>query len=448
MRTVRPRRADGARRRRLRRPPSDGAQGREVAAPTRTSHQGSAHDRAFPRVQQRTHRHHRRLRPHRLLHRRRHHLLHSHRHLRYLPSSRLHVLYIFAGESRKASVKDLLYKMWPHKVRNTPSPRFLELDILRNKNHDMSKKANQQTIFQQIANRDWDIILVPPPCHTWTRAVWSNFNGPGPMRSFDYLLGFPWLPWRTKQTCTLANTLAMFAIEVLDKQLSVGGHVSLEQPEGLGTVRSGPHAGRRPASMWQLPQLNEVLQNTNVEYVCLRQSDFGRSYLKPARLLFTLPGADSERRFFKGPPTFDHEGYYVGPCPASSTSGSSLIGKKGSAFATTGTAAWPPLLCEWIANSICTVANTKPVSDVLSQRGRPDISASSLQTGTGSTSSTSPGSLQLPVQPPGGRGSTPCTAASPGSGATSCTASSPGAGATSRTSSSQGTVGSKFHSEE
>jgi hypothetical protein len=73
------------------------------------------------------------------------------------------VLYIFAGESRKASVKDLLHKMWPDKVPNTAPPRFVELDILRNKAHDMSKKTNQQAIFQQIAARDWDIVLVSPP---------------------------------------------------------------------------------------------------------------------------------------------------------------------------------------------------------------------------------------------------------------------------------------------
>jgi hypothetical protein len=103
----------------------------------------------------------------------------------------------------------------------------------------------------------------------------------------------------------LANTLAIFAIEVLDKQLSVGGHVLLEQPEDLGTIRSGPHAGRLPASMWQLPQLKQLLHNANIENICLRQSDFGRSYLKPTRLLFTLPGANDEHRFFKGPPTFD-----------------------------------------------------------------------------------------------------------------------------------------------
>lgn len=364
------------------------------------------------------------------------------------------MLYIFAGESRKASVKDLLHKMWPDKVPNTAPPRFVELDILRNKAHDMSKKANQLVIFQQIAARDWDVVLVSPPCNTWTRAVWSNYNGPKPMRSFDYPMGFPWLPWRTKQTCMLANTLAIFAIEVLDKQLSVGGHVLLEQPEDLGTIRSGPHAGQRPASMWQLPQLKQLLQNTNIEYACLRQSDFGTSYLKPTRLLFTLPGVNSDHRFFKGPPSFDPKGYYVGPCPASSSSGASLIGKKGSAFATTGTAAWPPLLCEWIATSICTVATTKPVSDVLSQRGRP---VRSLQTGStsgaangdsGSTSCTAPLELITVIQRvPGYRGTgAPSSPVQPVS--TSCTASPPEARATSFISSSPGSLGPKLHSAE
>ena len=36
--------------------------------------------------------------------------------------------------------------------------------------------------------------------------------------------------------------------------------LAMEQPEDLGALPTGPHEGLRPASMWQWPQLADLLK--------------------------------------------------------------------------------------------------------------------------------------------------------------------------------------------
>eukprot|EP00972_Heterocapsa_arctica_P090361 13329281-Heterocapsa_arctica.AAC.1 len=39
----------------------------------------------------------------------------------------------------------------------------------------------------------YDIIIVAPPCNTFTRAVFANNLGPRPVRDLAWPDGFPWL---------------------------------------------------------------------------------------------------------------------------------------------------------------------------------------------------------------------------------------------------------------
>lgn len=55
----------------------------------------------------------------------------------------------------------------------------------------------------------------------------------------------------------------------------------------------------------------------------------------------------------RGVPTFDEQGFYVGPLPRQEGK-AQLIGQQDGVFRTAAAAAWPPQFCEWVASSILT----------------------------------------------------------------------------------------------
>ena len=113
----------------------------------------------------------------------------------------------------------------------------------------------------------------------------------------------------------------------------------LEQPEDLGMLAKGPYKGQRPASMWQWPAMERVLQLPGVSTLALHQSSFGTNYPKPTRLLLFGP-----RLFpsfcYLGPPRYDETGYYVGPLPRLQNQPSMRDRATTGPFKTTGTEQW------------------------------------------------------------------------------------------------------------
>ena len=55
----------------------------------------------------------------------------------------------------------------------------------------------------------------------------------------------------------------------------------MEQPEDLGALPTGPHEGLRPASMWQWPQLADLLKK-GLRSVAFHQASFGQRQAKGA----------------------------------------------------------------------------------------------------------------------------------------------------------------------
>ena len=90
--------------------------------------------------------------------------------------------------------------------------------------------------------------------------------------------------------------------------------LAMEQPEDLGALASGPHEGLRPASMWQWPQLADLLSK-GLRTVAFHQASFGTPYAKPTRLLLhtSLPMPDC---VYEGMPRYDSKGCYTGPLPS------------------------------------------------------------------------------------------------------------------------------------
>ena len=83
----------------------------------------------------------------------------------------------------------------------------------------------------------------------------------------------------------------------------------------------------------------------------LHQSDWGMPYPKPTRLLARLKGRDSI--LCVGPPTFNEKGGYKGPLARIANPTATIIGKSSKGqFKTGPAAAWPPALCDKLAELI------------------------------------------------------------------------------------------------
>ena len=129
--------------------------------------------------------------------------------------------------------------------------------------------------------------------------------------------------------------------------------VLLEQPEDLGAMAYGPHAGERPASMLQWPAFADITAKPDWKTFAFHQGNFGAGYPKPTRLLifakedFKLPSF-----CYVGPPSFDDKGFYLGPLPMAKGMGSIRNRQAQGPFKTSGTEMWPVKMCQWIASLI------------------------------------------------------------------------------------------------
>ena len=226
-----------------------------------------------------------------------------------------------------------------------------EVDIQRSKKMDLTSPKVQKKILQSIDLGIYDAVILTPPCSTFSRAVWANERGPYPLRSFFCPRGFAWNAKARKEKAEVGNILGDFSFEALRRQLR---HPRLfavmEQPENLGRVKRPRVAGHWPGSMWQFHQHEALLQQfPELQTLALAQVDFGAPYVKPTRLLIRT-GGPVHKEMYAGLPKFDSEGWYLGPLPRKA--GAPLIGHDGENFATSASAAWPPQLCAWVAESI------------------------------------------------------------------------------------------------
>ena len=90
-----------------------------------------------------------------------------------------------------------------------------------------------------------------------------------------------------------------------------------------------------------------------------QNDDREEAYQKPTRLLGRLPGLAAHT--FVGWPCFDEEDNYTGHLPRFTGTAVRLIGRKGNAFQTTDTAAWPEKLCHLLAKlAVEAVCNSPP----------------------------------------------------------------------------------------
>ena len=208
----------------------------------------------------------------------------------------------------------------------------------------------RKKILDKIRSGYYDAILLSPPCSTFSRAPWANKKGPRPVRCFENPRGLDSLTASERDRAILGNVFADFCYEVIACALDTYiKFLLLEQPEDLGAMRYGPYQGQRPASMWQWPQLAEILRRAGVITCVFHQGNLGAGYPKPTRLLLKTT-VQLPSFYFLGPPTFDKDGFYTGPLPVAKGMGSIRSRQTSGSFKTSGTECWPARMCQWIAS--------------------------------------------------------------------------------------------------
>ena len=146
----------------------------------------------------------------------------------------------------------------------------------------------------------------------------------------------------------LENIFADFSFEIATLVAEgAATFLAMEQPEDLGALPTGPHEGLRPASMWQWPQLADLLKK-GLRTVAFHQASFGVPFAKPTRLLLCT-SLDMPDFVYEGLPSYDDQGYYKGPLPSAQGFGKTFQRQAKGAFKTAGSEQWPVAMCQWLS---------------------------------------------------------------------------------------------------
>jgi len=125
------------------------------------------------------------------------------------------------------------------------------------------------------------------------------------------------------------------------------GWFILEHPEDLGTVE-----GEQPGSIWQWPEVLELIPTCGATSFAIHQCKFGAPTPKPTRFMTNMDVDDN--RCYLALPKFDKLGCYKGPLPkqCGHVHTHKLIGKTAAQWNTSPSAAYPAKLCEFLADLI------------------------------------------------------------------------------------------------
>ena len=120
------------------------------------------------------------------------------------PDKIFRVLYLFSGTPRKHDMTSCLQEV----CRASGYKLSIEcVDIQRRPRIDLSYSKQRRRILDKIRSGSYDAILMSPPCSTFTRAVWANFKGPRPVRSYEEPRGLDSLTSAERDTLKLQYSL-------------------------------------------------------------------------------------------------------------------------------------------------------------------------------------------------------------------------------------------------
>ena len=143
------------------------------------------------------------------------------------------------------------------------------------------------------------VIIVTPPCGTWSRVTWANHFGPKPIRDETRPWGHPWLSEKLRKRADEGNIMIVLFIDILMllgttwcNLIARQPYFLGEHPEDLGGLHSPVAQGKwvRPASIWKLPDLRNAADKLEgMQSIALHQCNWGAPTPKPTRLLTDLP---------------------------------------------------------------------------------------------------------------------------------------------------------------
>ena len=137
-----------------------------------------------------------------------------------------------------------------HQLASGYEIRMTCVDIQRRPSVDLANSKEREKLLPRIRTKEFHAILLSPACSTFSRAPWSNFKGPRPVRSYEKPRGLDKLRASERDRCIIGNIFADFTWEVIEIAIDVEiSFLLLEQPEDLGRQAKGPYMGKRPASM-------------------------------------------------------------------------------------------------------------------------------------------------------------------------------------------------------
>ena len=228
------------------------------------------------------------------------------------------------------------------------------MDIERSHEHDLRRQELWDDIFQKLEQGDW-FLIVSPPCSTFSRArfQWRKYPGPRPLRNRTWPKGFPWLSNENAQIVEEANDFILQCVKACTIAVQSGGWYLWEHPEDLGLVQD-----EVPGSIWQWPELHELLSFSSGTSFAIHQCHFGALTPKPTRFLCNFK--ISYKRCYFGLPKFDSRFKYLGPLPAKCGHKHvhKLMGKTANRWNTSPSASYPEGLCKFIADAILFVFTT------------------------------------------------------------------------------------------
>eukprot|EP00434_Breviolum_minutum_P032699 symbB.v1.2.028918.t1/scaffold3103.1/size63517/1 len=165
-------------------------------------------------------------------------------------------------------------------------------------------------------------------------------------------MGFPWLSNKQKEVVEFANYFVRQTIQACYVASASRTKFLVEHPEDLGAV-----AKERPASVWQLEEMRQMVLDTGATTWAVFQCQYGGLTPKPTRFVSNIQ--DAKKVKFNKWPSFSKDGQYLGPLPYSCGHRwhvKKLIGKsKDGRFQTGPSAAYPAGLCMFLAQLMASV---------------------------------------------------------------------------------------------
>ena len=161
--------------------------------------------------------------------------------------------------------------------------KIREVDIERSNQDDLSLASLWDELFRLIAQGEFDAVVISPPCNSFSRAR-QTYPGPRPVRSAAHPWGFPWLSNANREFVECHNFFIRKTIQLCHHAYDNSTRFLVERPEDLGAVR-----GERLASIWQLPEIRNLVYHTGAATWAIHQCEYGATTLKPTRFISDLP---------------------------------------------------------------------------------------------------------------------------------------------------------------